>query len=124
MYQEMTGHSKQYKLDKQTDIEIIFDDRLIWCASSSGGKFLHVEFMSYIYTHFNMATMGTSEHSRKRQVWTKQVVFINSYFLDFERQNPKTMSDFRLMLVKAVWKIRHHIHLQMLNSPHFDAYTH
>ena len=32
-----------------------------------------------------MATLVTSEHTRKHRVWTIQVLIINSYFLDFEK---------------------------------------
>ena len=42
-----------------------------------------------------MATMGTSEHSRKRQVWTIQMNLINLFFRDFENdKNYKTISRF------------------------------
>ena len=46
-----------------------------------------------------MTTLGTSEHSRKLQVWTIQVVLINRIFLGSEKNKiRKKMSDFRLQL--------------------------
>ena len=64
-----------------------------------------------------MATLGTSEHSRKRKVWTMQVVLINSYFLDFESDKiHKKILDFRLAQSELFENIRRHFHFLMLDS--------
>ena len=38
-----------------------------------------------------MATLSTSEHSRKRQVWTIQIVLIKSYFPDYVNDKIRKM---------------------------------
>ena len=53
----------------------------------------------------NMATLGTSEHSRKRQIQTIRNVLMYRIFIDLENDKiRKKALDFILKSIKIVWK--------------------
>ena len=59
-----------------------------------------------ICTPFNMAALGTSGHSRKRQVWMIQVVLMNPIFLISRMTKSAKRCQILSLhsLVKTVWK--------------------